>query len=195
MKITHSFRLGAAVIVAASTLVVSGADSPKKLPTVGTKLQQERPGETLEQRATRHEQEFTEAKTKMGELEKDLPLLTAPGWEAKEKTFRTELAKLQDNPAFKRQASSKTRLEPGKRLAAKTKDQFQTERRDADLDFMRRQADKALEAHPELRDYVEQRFQWHLRLFAVMGKYPGNPKVLELAQRRLEGPPEVRPDK
>lgn len=211
MKSQLSLRLVAAVFLAAGQFALPAQEAPtlisvpppstnvtrlapKRPPSIQTKLKQGPPGETVEQRTLRHDLELNEAKPRLNDLENGLPLLTAPGWEAKEKAFRTELAKLKDDPAFQRTHIS-VKPEAGKPFIPKTVAQLRAERRDADFALMRRQADKVLESRPELRDYVEQRFQWHLRLFGILGRYHGNPKVLELVQRRLQGPAEVQPDR
>ena len=144
-----------------------------------------RPGETAEQRTVRHEREFKEAEAKVNAQAKDFPLITAPGSEKQQALFLAELAKLNDDPQFKRKAPAPSKLEPGKRPVPKTAAELRAERLAADLALMRKQSDKVLESQPKLRDFVEQYFQWHQRMFEVVGKYADNPKVRDLVASRL----------
>lgn len=212
MKTLFSVRLGVAVLLAtgsnwilaqelprllsqtrnqtirASKSEQPGAENKKRPPTINSKLLQPRPGETDSQQAERHEQELAAAEVKVAAMVKELPLLSAPGWEQKQATFKDQLDKLKNNPEFKRQLIPPYRFEPGQRPVPKTAAQITAERKEADFKLMRQQADKVLETHPELRDFVEQQFQWHQQLFALIGKYPDNRRVRDMVASRIAHP-------
>lgn len=181
MKSLSSLRLGAVVLLAACHL--DAADPP----TLISQPAVVKPKETLAQMTARQDQEFAAVERKVNALVKELPLLAGPGWEENYGKFRAGLAALKDEPQFKRKVPVAPKFEPGKPLPApRTLAQTQQERRTADLALMRAQAEKVLEKQPELRDYIEQYFQWHKRLFELQDQCPGNAKVRRLVQNRLE---------
>lgn len=199
MKPMHSLRLGIILFVAAQPLLA--ADPPKNTPAVPAKKGEASPGkpsETGEQKAARHDREAKQAEAKINEWAKEFPLLTGPGWEEKYGKFRAELAKVQASPEFKGKSPLFPKPNIGQTNAPPTLAQLQQARQDAAFATMRQQADKVLEKHPELRDYIEQQFQWHRRLFDLHDKHSDNPKVRQLMRNRLEvvaAPTEKKPAK
>jgi hypothetical protein len=203
MKSLPPLRLGVACLLATSQLLLLAQDVPKlisqpqsqplpetkkRVPVSQAKLLQLRPGETAEQRAARHEQELAEAEGKIAAAAKEFPLLTAPGWEKKQAIFKAELEKLKADPKFQRKPPAPPKFEPGKRPVPKTAAQLVAERKEADLALMRQQAEQVVQAHPELRAFIEQNFQWHERVFTLVGKYADNSKVREMLVNRLAHP-------
>lgn len=179
-------------LISTPTTITNALPASKRVSVVESKLKQLRPGETVELRAARHDQEFKDAEARAAALVKDFPLLTAPGWEQKQATFRAALARLKRDPQYQPKPPAPPKALPGQRPARRTAAQFRAERHAEDMALMRKQADKVLETHADLRDFVEQLFQWHQRMFELMGKYHDNPKVRELAVSRLAQPAPVK---
>jgi uncharacterized protein (DUF1684 family) len=148
--------------------------------------------ETDEQKAKRHTQELRTAQGRITQLAKEFPLLTGPTAEAQLAQFKAELAKLQSNPEFRLKPPAPPKLAPAQLPERKTGGQLHAERQEADLALMRKQADQVLAVRPELRDYVEQQFQWHRRLFELGGQHLDNPQVHQLIRSKLGATPPRR---
>ncbi len=188
MKTPLLLRLGVAALLAAGQLTLAAQGVPKLISQPTPLPVASQPKETAEARAARQAAELKEAEAAITALAKDFPLLTGPGWEEHFGKFRAELKVVQARPEFRGKAPALPRPAPGRPPQPPNVAQMHLARREAALATMRAQADKVLETRPELRAYVEQQFQWHKRLFAVQDRYPGNAKVHQLVQNRLEVP-------
>lgn len=185
-------RLGVALLLAMTSLPLPAADVPKLISAPATPPLAPAPKETAEQKAARHVLELQAAEAKITALKQTLPLLTGPNADAQLVAFQAELLKLKDHPDFKPPRPAAPRAGPARPPNFPTAAQLYAARREADLALMRKQADKVLETRPELRDYVEQQFQWHRSLFALGGQYLDNPKVHQLIRVRIGAAPAPR---
>lgn len=193
MKLMLPLRLGVAFMLAAGLGQLPAADVPALISQPITPKPRATPKETAEQKASRHVLELRTAEGKIAALKQTLPLLTGARADAQLAAFQAELLKLKDDPDLKPLRPAAPKARPVVEPDLKTPAQLYSARREADLALMRRQADKVLEIRPELRDYVEQQFQWHRSLFELGGQHLDNPKVHQLIRASIGAAPSARP--
>lgn len=186
MKSISKLCLGAALLLAAGLLPATAADAsrPKQVaPAAGP--------ETVEQKSARHEREVLTAQNKITAIAKEFPLLAAPGAREQRAKFQAALSRLERPPLPPRTPPTPAFVKEGKLVLAPYVP-LPPPRRD-NMAQMRLLADQVVAAHPELRDFVEQEFLWHQRMFELRDQFPDNPKVKRLVVRHLAQALSVEP--
>ena len=142
--------------------------------------------ETAAQKDARHDREAQQAAAKIAEISAAFPLLTAPGWPEKRAQFLAALPAPDEPPRLTTQRRTPNAGPAGQPFPSLPLTPLKAPSpREADLARMRKQADQVVAAHPELRDYVEQQFQWHRRMLELRDQFPGNPRVKNLVRDSL----------
>lgn len=177
MKTISKLCLGTALLLAVGIPSITGADATSPSPTPAAVP------ETADQKSARHEREVQAAQARIAVIAGEFPLLAAPGWQGQHAKFQAALSQLEQPPRPQRTPPAPVAVKGGKLVLPQSVPPPSP--RVVDLARMRQQADQVVAAHPELRDFVEQEFRWHQRMFELRDQFPDNSKVKHLVVRHL----------